>query len=162
MPLWCWSDALTNILYCVLSSKSKLAVVEDMIILLPPDTEEVAIAKWLCELCDSGDIVVVSLSLSVTKNVKTAEPLVVASNTLPVWFVTIEPAALVVLNFGAVFGVILINTDADVVAKPSDNCTGNSCVSTPSPLFVTFKLAVVVACTVTSPLPLCILNLSAV
>ena len=58
----------------------------------------------------------VSDSSSVTKNVKIVVPLVVFSFTLPVLDVIIEPPILVVLKFGAVLGVILINTVAsDVV-----------------------------------------------
>ena len=55
----------------------------------------------------------------------------------------IEPATLVVLKTGAVFGVTRIKIVADDVTKVSLIVTGKGCASTPSPLFCVFKLEVV-------------------
>ena len=145
-----------------MDSKSKLAVAVVIVIRLPPatsaiDEENLVTALWL-----KGLIVNVSDSASVKNIVETVVPSVVFSLTLPVWFAIIEPAVLVVLNDGAVFGVTRIKIVADDVTNPSDTATGNGCVKTPSPRFVVFKLAVVCPLTLICPLAECIVNLSAV
>ena len=158
---WCWSDALT-VKWCFsIVSKSKLPVFVVITNLLPPDTLDVAKLNLFAALWLSGDIVMVSPSSSVTKNVKTVVPLVVFSLTLPVWEVIMAPEVLVVRKFGAVFGVTLIKIVAVAVVIVSLTSTKKGCANWPSPRLTVLKLALVDVFVVIRPLPLCILKKSA-
>ena len=80
------------------------------------------------------------------------------SFTLPVWAFISEPATLVVLNFGAVFGVTLIKIVACDVVIVSLTSIRNGWANTPSPRFTVLKLALVDVFVFINPLPLWIVK----